>query len=51
MNSGPPAPGDVRKDALPKAALPKRRFGLLVQFEPPRRREQILPREPLAPSE
>ena len=42
----------VREDALPKAALAKRRFGLLlVQLEPPRRREQSLPREPLPPGE
>ena len=51
MNSGPRAPGDVVEDALPKAALPERRVGLLVQLEPPRHREKILLREPRAPSE
>ena len=49
---GPPASGDVGEDALPKAVLAKRRVGLLfVQVEPPRRREQILLREPLAAGE
>ena len=51
MNSGPRAPGDVVEDAPPKAALPERRVGLLVQLEPPRHREEALLREPLAPSE
>ena len=52
MHAGLSGAGDVREDTFPKAALAKRRFDLLlVQLEPPRRREQILLREPLAPGE
>ncbi len=42
-DSGSPTSGDVREGALAKAVLLKRRLGLfLIQFEPPRGREQIL---------
>ncbi len=50
MDFGAPAPVDIREDALPIAAPSKRLFGLIpVQFKPPRRGKQILPRELLPP--